>query len=950
MRLQDPADVPVGGGAVAYPSSTGLLSMTVLAPLCYSGLVRLLGRVAELAACQGGLSDADAGAVAAVITGAPGIGKTSVWRTAAGSWQAGVVLRTTGLPGGRAAFANLADLLDPVAGRVLPGLPAPQAAALRAALGLAAAEGPLGETLLERATVAALGGLAQQGVVVAVDDEQWVDADTGRLLQAAAVRLRDAPVRWLVAVRSGHADQGLARVLDHELGERVRRVDLAGLDEAALSELILGRFAGRWSPGVLRQVVSLAAGSPYAAVELARETVARGGHDGTAVHLPSTLAGSLRARLDRLDPAALAVVQAAALAGSPTRGLLGAVAGEPADGLVDEAVEAGVLETVPPDPVLRFSHPLLREAAEAMLSSPARRRLHRVLGTAVQDPDEAAWHLARGAEEPDEALAGKVEEAAQHAAARGAAARAAALARSAAELTPDPDGPDGWRRRIYWLERLDLAGEFDQARRLGEKWAVDVPLSWRGQLTAIRANVELDNMESVGRMYAEAFEDLAGRDPARAARVGIMLCIGLGAVLGRLDDARSRTAAVIAQARAAGDPILVREALAIGGFLATLAGEAEAGDRLREAVKLPGFADTPFPYWAPEMSLALWYLWRGELDPARDLLNAVIAVAERHGSDESAGKARINLIQVEWHAGNWDAAAAHAAAYNRWSRETGHLQEAQAAYATSLVEAGRGNIHQARERAATGMEQADAQRDGIAAARCRWVLGQLELSVDDPAAALGWLDPVADMLQAAGIGEPGRYPFTPDLIEAWAATGQLDRAAGRLAWLQDAARRLDHPWARITGGRAEAALMLARHDPAAAAVAVAAVVPEARQRRLPFELGRCLLVLGTAQRKARQRRAAAASLDEAIATFAGLGAVQWQALAAAQRARLAPSPDQALTATERRIAVLVAAGQTNPQIAAALYISVKTVEANLTRIYRKLGLRGRVDLARRNTD
>ena len=214
---------------------------------------------------------------------------------------------------------------------------------------------------------------------------------------------------------------------------------------------------------MLRQVVALAAGSPYAALELARETMARGGHDSAAVHLPSTLAGSLRARLDRLGPATLAVVQAAALAGTPTRGLLGAVAGGPAGGLVDEAAEAGVLEAVPPDPVLRFSHPLLRETAEAMLSGPARRRLHRVIGAALEDPDEAAWHLARGADEPDEALAGRVERAAQNAAARGAAARAAALARSAAGLTPDPDG---WRRRILWLERLYAAGEFDQVRRL----------------------------------------------------------------------------------------------------------------------------------------------------------------------------------------------------------------------------------------------------------------------------------------------------------------------------------------------------------------------------------------------------------------------------------------------------------------------------------------------------
>jgi DNA-binding CsgD family transcriptional regulator len=131
--------------------------------------------------------------------------------------------------------------------------------------------------------------------------------------------------------------------------------------------------------------------------------------------------------------------------------------------------------------------------------------------------------------------------------------------------------------------------------------------------------------------------------------------------------------------------------------------------------------------------------------------------------------------------------------------------------------------------------------------------------------------------------------------------------------------------------------------------AVDAVIAEARQRSLPFELGRCLLVLGTAQRKARQRRQATVSLDEAIAVFRGLGAPRWQALAVAQRARLEPGRDNALTPTERRIAELVASGHSNPEIAANLYISVKTVEANLTRIYRKLGLRGRVDLARHST-
>src|SRR5262249_37109715 len=270
-------------------------------------MVGLLGGFVELTGCQGALS-AGGGAVAAVIVGPPGIGKTSLWRGVAESQPAGtVVLRTTGVASRRAGFANLADLLDPVAERVLPRLPEPQADVLRVVLGRAVASGPFTETLLERAVVGALGGLAGAGVVVAVDDEQWLDEDTRRLLETVAVRLNGAPVWWLVTVRSGHADRGLAQVLARELADRAARVELSGLDDAVLTELVLRRFPGQWSPAVLRRVVALAAGSPYAAVELARETAAHGGRDGAAVDVPSTPAGSLPRRLGGLGSPTLAV-------------------------------------------------------------------------------------------------------------------------------------------------------------------------------------------------------------------------------------------------------------------------------------------------------------------------------------------------------------------------------------------------------------------------------------------------------------------------------------------------------------------------------------------------------------------------------------------------------------------------------------------------------------------
>ena len=358
-------------------------------------------------------------------------------------------------------------------------------------------------------------------------------------------------------------------------------------------------------------------------------------------------------------------------------------------------------------------------------------------------------------------------------------ARAAALARAAVGLTPDPDSRQAWHRRIVWLDRLAAAGEYEQVRRLGEKWAPQVPAPLRGQLTALRANVRADDFEANYALHAEAFENLAGRDPARAARQGMGIALVLGGLLGRLGEARARTAAVVTQARAAGDPVVLRQVLAADGFLAALAGDADAGDHLRAAVQLPGFTDTPNPYGSPENGLAMWHVWRGELDPARDLLHAVMAVAQRHGSDDSAALARFHLVEVEWRAGNWDGAAEHAAAAARWYRESGHGQEGPPAYAVSLVEAGRGNLGHARALAARGLQAAEAQRDSTYAAQCRWVLGQIELSADDPAAALRWLEPIADMIERGGIGEPGRYPFTPDLIEAWAAAGRLDRAAGR---------------------------------------------------------------------------------------------------------------------------------------------------------------------------
>jgi DNA-binding CsgD family transcriptional regulator len=916
--------------------------------------MELLGRLAELTACREALFGDTDHATAAIITGPPGIGKTSLWRAAADVAAAGgpgttVVLRTTGVPGAPTALAGVADLLDPVIETALPAMPGPQASALRAALGQALPQVPVTDVVLERALVGLLRDLAADGLVIAVDDEQWLDDDSRRLLQAAAVRLSGVPVRWLVSSRFAGAGQGfgqgLTRVLARELGPRAVWIRVNGLDDAALSELVASRFPGPWSASVLRQVITLAAGNPYTALEVARETIACGGQDGRSAHVPAGLTAATRQRLDRVHPPTLAVIHVAALTAAPTRALLRAVLPGPVDEHVDDAIEAGILHASPPDPVLRFSHPLLREAAAGMLTSPRRRRLHRDIGAAIDDPAEAAWHLGQGADEPDEDLAQRLQRAAEDALVRGTPARAAELAHAAVELTPNPDSLPGWHRRLMWLAMLTSANEFSQVRRHGEKWATQVPAAMRSWLAVLRSRVET-NAEDHLELLVTAADEATGQDPLRSALAYAEASIVLGLQLGQLEAARRLAAAAIQPAQATGIPVLLRGVMAADGLLAVLAGEPGAGDQLRAAIAIPGFDDNPVPYESPESALAAWHIWRGEHRPARDLLRAVLAAAERTGSGGSLFSAHVALAYAEWLAGDWAASSAHVKEAARWNRESGYDREWQLALVKSLVLAGRGDLAEARAVAASGLAEAEAQREWDTAAGCRYVLSMTELSLDDPVAALRWLDPVSDMPRAGGIGEPGCCPFIPDLIEAWAKTGHIEAAADRLGWLQDEARRLDHPWARITSGRAGAVLSMARRDPGGAVTAVASVIDEARARELPFELGRCLLVLGTAQRKARQRREAASSLDEAAGIFGRLGAVSWTGLVAAQRARLAPGRDDELTPTERRVAELVAGGHTNPEIAASMFISVKTVEANLTRIYRKLGLRGRVDLAR----
>jgi DNA-binding CsgD family transcriptional regulator len=268
------------------------------------------------------------------------------------------------------------------------------------------------------------------------------------------------------------------------------------------------------------------------------------------------------------------------------------------------------------------------------------------------------------------------------------------------------------------------------------------------------------------------------------------------------------------------------------------------------------------------------------------------------------------------------------------------------------VAGSRGHLEEARRVAGDGLRLVGEYHDVVNAVRIRWALGHVELARGDGAAAWQTLEGLPDALEAFGIEEPGWQPALPDVIEALVVLGSLDEAESVLGRLEAQAAALGHKWAAPAALRLRALLLLAheRADEAAAAALRAAAAFE--QLGFPLDRARALLVSGAALRRSGQRRRAAEVLHQAIDLLGALPAPLWLERANEELQRASPRPrrDRGLTNAERRVATLVAEGLTNREIAARQFTTVGTVEAHLTRIYRKLGVRSRTQLARAVSD
>lgn len=888
------------------------------------------------------------GAAGLLIEGDPGIGKTTIWRSAVGSAAAcGCrVLRCVGeQTETRLSLVGLSDLIGDGADGVISSLPSPHREALEGALLDTDATRAVDARAVGVALRAVLVRLASAGpVVVAIDDAQWLDGATAAVVAFAARRLERHPVAVLATVRAP-VPSGDLLGLGHAFAPgQFSRLRLGPLDLRALRQLLEHRLGHPYRRPELGRIAQASNGNPLLALELARALDRTPSLDpGAPLPVPDTLRELVRTRLAEVPaPARDALLAAAALS-------------RPSPDLVEQASSVAGLAAAEEAGVLRveggrviFEHPLYASAVYSAAPSRRRTELHRQLATLVVDPEERARHLALSATPPDEEIASALESAALHARRRGAWDGAAELLEKARSFTPRSRPELGGARAVHAAEHYVHAGDRTRARVLLED-ALDQPLSEPTRLDALRLLAEIHyNEDSFGearRRLEEALEHCRHR----SVSVGLRLALSfvhtaepdfLGADL--------QSAAALDEARSLGDAAVLAEALAVRAMINCLVGRGIDWAAVERALELEDSTRVLPLTMRPSLIAALLMLYDGRLTEAGERLRALCDTAKASGDESDLAVALDWLSWLTVQTGDFVLAALLADEAVASATLTGSRSGlAWALGVQTSVHAHRGEMAAARARAAE------------ASTICRelgfwqpelWVssgIGLLELSLGNPDAAWAAVRRLTEVSETHPPSEPHMHQHLPTALEALIALGQLDRARRLLDWFEAQAQQVDRSWALVVAHRSRGILLAAEGDPEGAERALERALADLSRIEMPFERARTLLVRGQVRRRRRQKRSARESLEQALSLFESLGSPLWAERTRAELARLGsrPSADE-LTPSERHAAELAASGHSNKEIAADLFISVHTVEQHLSHAYAKLDVRSRSQLAR----
>jgi DNA-binding CsgD family transcriptional regulator len=779
-------------------------------------------------------------------------------------------------------------------------------------------------------------------LTIAIDDVQWADAPSARALAFALRRLENEPVTVVTAVRSG---SGVPDPLDlvGSLGDSVERITIGPVASVPLGRLLRQRLEGNFAPPLVRRIHQASGGNPFFALEIGR---ALGGQDallnpGEPLPVPSNLRELLRRRLTALPRSARNALLLAAASAQPTVALVETV--EEASAGLSDAEDAGIVQVH--GRAIEFTHPLFASTVYEIVSARDRRTAHAALAKVVRDPEEQARHLALCATGPSEEVARSLEEAGDRAVERGAPLGAAELYRLAATITP-PEETDGLRlRHLRVAQTLFAAGDTRGARELSERMLAEaIPGPSRAQTLYSVSFMSWNDLPRVKRLLERALKEVGENRYIRGLILGDLAWVEL--------DACDPTSAIpwghaaVELADEVNHPFVLRNALAVLATAEAVLGH-DPTDLLARGISEEGalaYGEVP----TPRICLGQIQLWEGALDAARDTLHDELERYLEQGHEAASFNVRAHLAEVEYRAGRWRHAAEHAfeahdiVAEASWTDVLGAVTPVKAA-----IEAATGRIREARVDGADALSVCQRTGDRWNEIKARAALGFLELSLGDAAAAHGWLAPATEITERMDLREPGAFPFVPDEVEALVTIGDIASAERLTDRLDECGRALGRSLALATAAHCRGLMAAARGDLEEAEEHLQLSLQEHARTQQPFELGRTLLVAGAVRRRRKQKKRARDLLEQALTTFEVLGAPLWTARARTELARVGgrpPSRDE-LTPTEEEVARLVADGLTNREVAEALFMSKHTVDANLRRIYRKLQVRSRTQLA-----
>jgi len=876
-----------------------------------------------------------------VLRGEAGVGKSALLRHLSGGVAGWHVATAVGVESEmELPYAGLHQLCAPMLDH-LERLPVPQRDALATVFGQSTGPAP-DRFLVGLATLTLFAEVAEeQPLVCIVDDAQWLDDASAQILGFVGRRLLAERVAVVCAARTGSGDDVLAGLPE---------LSVHGLDDDDARALLLDTVQGPLDAAVCDQIIAESHGNPLALLELPRTWNAAelaGGFGLPGSHpVVGKIEQSYARRLLLLpsDTQLLVLAAAAEPLGDPV--LLNRAAESLGLDMAaaDSAVDAGLLKL---GARVEFAHPLVRSAAYRSAVAADRHRVHRALAEATDaetDPDRRAWHRAHATPGPNEEVAAELERSAGRAQARGGLAAAAAFLRRSVALTRDA-ALRADRALAAALVNLH-AGSFESALALlatAEASALDE--FQRARTEVLRGEIAL--VSSAGRdapglllRAAKRFEPL-DVTLARETYLDAWGAALFAGPLARRGDLRDVSSAAKAAPKAQ-RPVASSDLLLDGLATLIINGRAAAAPTLRRAVDAfrdEGISAQKGLQWAVLASTASVVLWdfdsweaiiTGQADRARAAgAYAPLSIA-LHGQG----------IVVTW-SGNLEAAATPIAEAAAVTEATGTRI---APYGAVLLAAFRGREAEAAAVIETTIEHANAGGEGLGIQFAQWARAVLYNG-------LGRYDDALVAARQASDDTPQLFIAAwalPELIEAAVRTGNAELARGALERLTEAADASDSDWGLGVEARSRALLSEAERAEGLHKEAIERL----RRTRLHPELARAHLLYGEWLRREGRRLDAREQLRTAHDIFAAIGMeafaerARHELLATGEkvRKRSDETRDQ-LTPQEEQIARLAREGLTNPEIGAQLFISPRTVEWHLRKVFTKLGIHSRRELA-----